>query len=185
MLVRARLAKQVPRGGPCPVRGGPSTQLRNPEAGMRRPWIIPNSVLRLLYSIVRTDGVTFAGSGEGAQRGYAVMDGDELTLMALPGGQCCRWTREQNALPYNPGRPLRSAELRRASYPVGGTSSLRLVPTAVRVSCATHLIAYAFVGEYGQAGIAASAAAFRSVAVPSNIAPKSGSDFAIRGSSKP
>ena len=39
--------------------------------------------------------------------------------------------------------------------------------------------------ECGQAGLVASAAAFRSLAVRSNIAPKSGNDFAIKGSIKP
>ena len=37
----------------------------------------------------------------------------------------------------------------------------------------------------GQAGVAASAAAFRSAAVRSNITPKSGNDFAISGSNMP
>jgi len=58
--------------------------------------------LRLLHSIVRTDGVNFADAGEGAQRRYAVIDGDELTPMALHSGQCCGWKRKQHALLYNP-----------------------------------------------------------------------------------
>jgi hypothetical protein len=43
----------------------------------------------------------------------------------------------------------------------------------------------AAITECGQAGVGALAAAFKSMVVRSNIAPKSGSDFAIRGSKRP
>jgi hypothetical protein len=99
MLVRARLRSKFPDAGHVPleaVRRHNFATLCRECAGLDHP------ELRLRPAVLDRPGRRRHFRPVRERAPNAAMDGDELTLMALPGGQCCGWTREQHALLYNP-----------------------------------------------------------------------------------